>query len=110
MSALAQKLRHAFAVRPTRTLDGGRLPPALERLARAIVERGLETPAIIFLESIVPLSFLGSQVLHAAWPLVQMAAAGDDIQEVAEALEDRRTVRLLVDRIEELAVADLGSA
>ena len=66
----------------------------------------METPAIIFLESTAPLSFLGSQVMHAVWPLIQLAAVGDDFAEVAEALEDRRTVRQLVERIEELAVGD----
>jgi hypothetical protein len=108
MTSLAQKLRHAFAIRPADAPEP-RLPEVLERLAVAIVDRGMETPAIIFLESIVPLSFLGSQALHAIWPLVQMAGAGGDLQEVAEALEDRRTVRQLAQRIEELASADRES-
>lgn len=77
----------------------------LETIARKVVERGMETPAMILLESMVPLSFLGSQAMFAAWPLVKMAADGADYGEVARALEDRATMRLMADRIEELANA-----
>ena len=102
MSTFVQTLRHAFAMRPA---GEPVLPPALERLAQAAVERRLETPAIILVESCTPVAFLGSQALAAAAPLVKMLGFGDDCAEIALALEDRRTVRLLADRIEELAAA-----
>ena len=49
--------------------------------------------------------FLGSQALHAFWPFVKLASIEGDYREVARALEDRRTIRRLATRIEELAVS-----
>jgi hypothetical protein len=103
MGAILSTLRHAFSVEPETRLAADQLPPSLERIANAVVERGMETPAIVLLESLVPLSFLGSQAMFACWPLVKLAAIGEDYREVAEALEDRRALRLLALRIEELA-------
>ena len=54
-----------------------------ERLARRIVARGLATPAIFALESMKPLSFLGSQFLVFVQPFY---SAPDWI----DVLEDRR--------------------
>jgi hypothetical protein len=102
MSTFVETLRHAFAMRRP---EEAVLPAALERLARAAVERRMETPAIILVESIVPVAFLGSQAMAAVAPLAKLLGFGDDCEEIALALEDRRTVRLLADRIEELAAA-----
>jgi hypothetical protein len=57
MSTFVETLRHAFSMQRA---DEVTLPPALERLARAAVERGMETPAIILVESLTPVAFLGS--------------------------------------------------
>jgi hypothetical protein len=102
MSTFVETLKHAFSMRRAYEAD---LPPALERLARAAVERGMETPAIILVESLTPVAFLGSQAMAAVAPLVRMLGFGDDCAEIALALEDRRTSRRLSDRIEELAAA-----
>lgn len=106
MGALLDQLRHAFAIEPETPIATGLLPDALERLARAVVARGMETPAIVFLESVVPLSFLGSQAMLALLPFVKLASIDADYREVARALEDRRSLRLLASRIEELASAE----
>jgi len=104
MSELWKKVRHAFSIEPDGAGRDLELPPSLEKVATSVVERGMETPAVIFLESIVPLSFLGSQAMFAAWPLVKMApSAAVSYEEIASALENRATVRLLAARIEELA-------
>ena len=75
----------------------------LERVARGVVDRKMETPAIIFLETIRPLNFMTSQTMLAAWPLVKLAGGRDAYREVAESLEDRETLHRLVLRIEELS-------
>lgn len=100
MPTLADTLRSAFSLRRAAPPA---LPPALERLARAAVERGLETPALILVGSVAPVSFLGSQAAAALVPLARMAGVGDALPEIAAALEDRRTLAALADRIEELA-------
>lgn len=106
MSTFVKKLKHAFAIEPEYDVREKGLPDGLDRIAREVVARGMETPAIILLESAVPLSFLGSQAVVAAWPLARMAGRGEDFSEVAEALEDRRTLRAMADRIEALASGD----
>ena len=105
MGKIIEQFKHAFAIGPQPGPAGEvrELPEFLERIAAGVVDRGLETPAVIALESVIPLNFLGSQVMYAVWPLVKMVADGVDFQEVATALEDRETLRELVMRIEELA-------
>lgn len=102
MSTFVETLRHAFSMRRAGEPP---FPPALERIARAAVERRLEIPAIVILETAVPVAFLGSQAMAAVAPLVKMLGFGDDLEEIAAAFEDRRTAGRLADRIEELAAA-----
>src|SRR2546427_12443486 len=73
LSGLTARIRHAFALEP-----GGRpLSPEdvalLERVAATVVERGMATPAILFLESVGPMNFLGSQALHFFTPILEVA-------------------------------------
>ena len=80
MSIFVEKLKHAFSVKPDYDVREKGLPEGLERIAREVVERGMETPAIILLESAVPLSFLGSQAVVAAWPLARMIVPEKSVQ------------------------------
>jgi len=102
MSTFLETLKGAFSMRRAGRVE---LPEVLERLACAAVERGLETPALIAVESAAPLSFLGSQAGHALSPFARLLGLGDSLPSIALALEDRRTLRALADRIEELASA-----
>lgn len=106
MSAFTQGLKHAFALGPVPAGVPLELPEPLERLAHGVVARGLEIPALVLIESMRPLNFFASQALLAFSPIVRMVADADDLNRVAEALEDRRTVQKLADRIEELALAE----
>jgi len=105
MLTLKDKLRHAFAVKSTCEGADNTLPEVLEQLAQAIVNRQMETPAIIFLEAVIPLNFLGSQIMYALWPLFKMASipGGATLGEIASHFESRETIRRLIDRIEEMA-------
>ena len=103
MGSLREAMAHAFALEPEpRELADG-LPPVIERAARAIASRGLETPAILALESLSPLGFLGGQAMIAAWPIVQAVVPGEDWLELASLLEDRRTLRRFAALIERIA-------
>jgi hypothetical protein len=70
------------------------------KIARAIVERNLTAPAIFFLESTKPLSFIGSQVMVFFDPLVRSIFNVRGYDDVRIALEDRRNVDLLLHEIE----------
>lgn len=97
-----EKLRWAFAVEKAPLEQCAKLPPVLEDLARAVVDRGMDIPAIIFLDSMRPLSFLTGEVLWSAWPLVRLSGKWSGYREVAEALGDRNCLPMLIKRIEEL--------
>ncbi len=85
--------------------DYGELSPErrdelIEKIARAIVERNLTAPAIFFLESAKPLSFIGSQVMVFFDPLVRSIFNVRAYNDVRLALEERENVDRLLAAIE----------
>lgn len=104
--SLRQWLGNAFAVStPAQTLnpEDERL---LERMAEAVVRRGLARPTILFLESAGPMNFLGSQVLHALAPVLSLACNTRELEQAAHLLERRDALPRLAALIE--AKADSG--
>jgi hypothetical protein len=102
MGTFIEGLKHAFALGPL-PKEETRLPDSLERLAREVVRRKLEMPTIIMLETLTPLNFLASQTAAAVSPLLSSIMDTKDIDEAARAMEDRKTLRMLSDRIEALS-------
>jgi len=82
----------------------------MDRLAGKIVERRLATPAILFLESIKPLSFLGNQALIFFQPIVQSIVNFKSYDEIAGILEDRENLEYLLTKIEALEGAQSALA
>lgn len=74
----------------------------VEKIARAVVDRNLTAPAVFFLESVKPLSFIGSQVMVFLDPIVRSIFNLRGYNEVRLAMEDRQNVELLLRRIEAL--------
>ncbi len=72
-----------------------------KRIAQKIVERDMAVPAIIFLESIKPVSFLGSQMLVFANPVVSLLVQSGDYYRFVRMIEDRDNVEKLTVAIEE---------
>jgi len=72
-----------------------------KKIARKIVERDLAIPAIIFLESIKPVSFLGSQMLVFANPVVSLIVQSGDYYRFVRMVEDRANIEKLTVAIEE---------
>ena len=75
----------------------------IERLARAVVARRLETPTILFLEVNKPLGFLIGQAAIVATPLLGLLVAPHEIEQAAELLGSQQAIEQLIARIEELA-------
>jgi DNA repair photolyase len=75
---------------------------AMDKFAAKVVERRMAAPAILFLESAKPLSFLGNQALVFLQPIIQSVFAFKNYDEVAEILEDRENIEYLLRKIEEL--------
>jgi hypothetical protein len=75
----------------------------IDSIASAVVRRGMETPAVLFLELNRPLAFLYSQGLHFATPLLGVFAAPEKVSRLAYLLDCPDKVEQLIARIEELA-------
>ncbi|MFY4728191.1 hypothetical protein [Nitrospira sp. BLG_2] len=100
LARLRAGLRHAFAVQPEThplAVEDMRL---LERIAEVVVKRGMAAPATMFLESIGPMNFLGSQALHFITPIIDCAFNVKEVEQVARLLELRDTVSRLIAVIE----------
>ncbi|MDH4084891.1 MAG: hypothetical protein OEV99_17250 [Nitrospira sp.] len=93
-------LRHAFAVEPEDQLFSIDDVQLLERIAETIVKRGMAAPATMFLESMGPMNFLGSQALHFITPIIDCAFDVKEVEQVARLLERRDTVTRLILLIE----------
>jgi hypothetical protein len=74
----------------------------MDRFAAKVVEWRMSAPAILFLESVKPLSFLGNQALIFFQPIVQSLFNFRTYDEFIEILEDRQNLEYLLVRIEEL--------
>ncbi|MFO0699840.1 MAG: hypothetical protein U0236_11465 [Nitrospira sp.] len=93
-------LRHAFAVEPENQPLALEDIQLLERIAEVIVKRRMAAPATMFLESMGPMNFLGSQTLHFLTPILDCAFNTKEVEQVARLLERRDTVTRLVSIIE----------
>jgi hypothetical protein len=76
----------------------------IEKVAIGIVRRGMETPAILFLEMHKPVSFLASQSLVVISPFTAPFIGMENVQIASKLMEDRENIERLIRRIEELAV------
>jgi hypothetical protein len=72
------------------------------KIAERIVNFRLSPVAIIFLESIKPLSFLGSQLMVFFAPMVGAFTTSPVYDEMTAFFEDRPNLERLIQRIEEL--------
>lgn len=71
-------------------------------LAKAIVERRLTAPAVFFLESMKPLSFVGSQAMIFLQPVIQAIFPFRSYNEFSVMMEDRKNVEELICEMERL--------
>ncbi len=74
----------------------------LDSVAARVVRMRLAVPAIFFLESTKPLSFVGSQALVFFQPFVETFLTVRGYERFAELLEDRANLERLIRRIEAL--------
>jgi hypothetical protein len=72
----------------------------LAKIAEIIHQRGLTGPAVLGLESVRPLSFLGSQALQFLNPLVQIFLSSPEFERLAEILRERDHLDRLLAHLE----------
>ena len=100
LAQLQAGFRHAFAVRPDSQPLSIEDVELMERVADVIVKRGMAAPATVFLESMGPMNFLGSQALHFFTPIIECAFNVKEVEQVARLLERRETIPQLIAVIE----------
>lgn len=91
--------------------DGNVIPPdgepdpdeaLLTAVAGRVVRMGMAVPAVFFLESTKPLSFVGSQALVFLEPFVKAFLNLASYDRFTTLMEDRKNVERLIRKIEEL--------
>ena len=96
-------LKHAFAIDPPGPAEPTpEQKVAVDKVCKEVVRRRLTSPAILFLESSRPLSYLGSQVLHFFTPFVTVLIDSRAPEEFAEFLSQRGAIDYMCQKIEDL--------
>lgn len=91
-------LKHAFATEAIRLEDGDYA--LTEKLADYVVKRKMSTPAIMFLESVRPLNFLGNQAMVFFKPILTHFFSKDEYDKISVILERRYVIDILIKEIE----------
>ncbi len=102
MGKLNAFLAHAFALEEAPVLRSGEDEALLDRLAAGVVRRGFKAPALLFLHSVQPLNFVGSQAMLFLQPMVGTVFSVEEWDRAAGLLERRETLARLVERMEKI--------
>jgi hypothetical protein len=98
--------REMFSLGPKPRGEEQKLTPQqeeiLDKIARKVVYWKMSVPAILFLESVKPLNYIGSQMMAFFEPFVQTLFSWKDYEEFRKMMEERGTIELLLQRIEKL--------
>ncbi|MCK4385299.1 MAG: hypothetical protein KAW52_03460 [candidate division Zixibacteria bacterium] len=76
----------------------------LTKIAQKVVEWKMSVPAILFLESVKPLNYIGSQMMAFFEPFVQTVFSWKDYDEFRRMMEQRGTIEKLLQKIEQLDI------
>jgi len=93
-------LRHAFALRSPLGPLNQEDHALLSKLAGAIVRRRMAAPAILFLGSLRPLGYMGSQAMVFLRPFATLLFKPSDYERLAAILERREGMDALLNAIE----------
>ena len=102
-------LRHAFTTEPESITFSEEDEDLMVRVAEVIVQRDMEAPATVFLESMGPMNFLGSQALHFLAPILECAFSVKDVEHIARLLERRDSIPRLIALIDAKSSAKRAS-
>jgi hypothetical protein len=99
-------LRDMFSMGPGGAGEDQKLSPRQEeiltKIAQKVVHWKMSVPAILFLETMKPLNYIGSQMMAFFEPMFQAVFSWKDYDEFRQMMEERGTVEKLLQRIENL--------
>jgi len=90
--------KHAFATDDASLEDCD--TELIRKLADFVVRRNMSMPAIMFLESVRPLNFVGSQAMVFFKPIISRFFTKVEYDKLATILERREVIDLLIKEIE----------
>ncbi len=93
-------LKKAFAVGPPQEPLNPEDDALLQRMATVVVRRGMARPTVLFLETLGPMNFLGSQALHFLKPIIDLVCEARELEQAARLLERRDALPRLIELIE----------
>ncbi len=73
---------------------------AVDKIAKFVVRFSMTVPAILTLESMRPLSYVGSQLMHILTPAIGVFLSTSEWEAMSVLLADRRGVLYVIERIE----------
>jgi hypothetical protein len=97
--------RHMFSLSSKDKGNEGLTPQQeeiLRKIAEKVVHWKMSVPAILFLESVKPLNYVGSQMMAFFEPFIQTVFSWKDYDEFRRMMEERGTVEKLLQKIEQL--------
>ena len=97
---LKSSLSHAFGYDDGRSDVTAEDIATLDKVAQWVVRRRMVEPAVLILESSVPLNFIGSSLLTFFRPIVGIGFSTLQWERFESLLEKRCSLQLLVERIE----------
>ena len=74
----------------------------ISKLAKRIVTHGMAVPAILFLEMVKYMSFIGSQLMVFFGPVITVFIQSESYYKITHLLEERQNVEFLILEIERL--------
>jgi len=96
--------RGMFSSRPGNPPEKEPIPPeedeVLEKVAKKVIQWQMAVPAIIFLESVKPLNFIGAQAMVFFEPIIQSIFSIKDYNTFRIAMERRENIENLLQKIE----------
>ncbi len=95
---IIEGFKHAFATEGVKLEDCD--TALIRKLADYVVRRNMSVPAIMFLESVRPLNFVGSQAMVYFKPIISRFFTSAEYDKLATILEKREVVDLLIKEIE----------
>ncbi|MHC4268816.1 MAG: hypothetical protein ACYSWS_04875 [Planctomycetota bacterium] len=91
--------KHAFAT------DGEKFEDSdialIKKLADFVIRRNMSVPATMFLESVRPLNFVGSQAMVFFKPIISRFFTSAEYDKLTTILEKREVIDLLIKEIEQ---------
>ena len=103
LKEIREKMRHAFKIPDENEPYSEKDIELIGKIAKVIVDRRMGGPAILFLEGLKPLNFVGSQALVFLSPYLKMIIKKqNEMKQFEEILERRNSIATLINKIIEI--------